>query len=565
MSFLRKMADKISSERSSIPTTVKAYTPPSPAILPPNALRIVVLGAGSRGNAYSHAIKAFDVAQIVGICEPVSFKRYEYGRKYIWGDREPLAHEAFEDWADFLAYEVTRRKRVSAGEIKEGHEEYTGADGVFVCVLDEMHVHVLKGLAPLGLHIMCEKPLATSLEDCIGIHSAVTKEWEALGRKTVFGICHVLRYSPHNMLLHKLIRDNKAVGDIVSVEHTEPVGWWHFAHSYVRGNWRRESSTAPSLLTKSCHDIDFILWLLCSPAPNSQEPPHLPTSVTSTGSLNIYRRARKPLSAGQATNCLSCPIEHICKHSAKRVYVDKHFEKGNTGWPVKIAVPEIEDLWQSHGKETAREKLMDTLREDYGPETLDEDIRKRPWFGRCVFESDNDVCDDQVVTLTWNDNPIATATTTASEMVALHGRGAKTALFHMIAPTEKICERRGRIYGTDGEITYDSTTISVYDFNTGETTIHKPKQDASSGHGGGDNGLALNFVKAVQDVKDGMDAEMAQKKHLGCTIEEVVRSHVAVFMAEEARTQKKVVDWDEFWKREVVGGGKTITVGKCQS
>jgi predicted dehydrogenase len=40
---------------------------------------------------------------------------------------------------------------------------------VFVTVLDEMHIYVIKALAPLGLHIMCEKPLATNLDDCIDI------------------------------------------------------------------------------------------------------------------------------------------------------------------------------------------------------------------------------------------------------------------------------------------------------------------------------------------------------------------------------------------------------------
>src|ERR1700761_281462 len=94
-----------------------------------------------------------------------------------------------------------------------------------------------------------------------------------------------------------------------------------------RGNWRKESTSAPSLLTKSCHDIDFLLWMLCSPAPGSSEPPHLPSTFASSGSLNQFRKARKPKAAGTATNCLKCPIEDSCIHSAKRLYVDKHVEK----------------------------------------------------------------------------------------------------------------------------------------------------------------------------------------------------------------------------------------------
>jgi predicted dehydrogenase len=123
---------------------------------------------------------------------------------------------------------------VKTGEIKEGDDEFKGVDAVFITVLDELHIHVIKALAPLGLHIMCEKPLATSLDDCIDILGAVTREWEVLGRKTVVGVGHVLRYSPHNILLRKLVREEKVVGDVISVEHTEPIGWWHMAHSFVR-------------------------------------------------------------------------------------------------------------------------------------------------------------------------------------------------------------------------------------------------------------------------------------------------------------------------------------------
>jgi predicted dehydrogenase len=206
---------------------------PEPA---PNAPRVVVIGAGSRGQAYARAMKASGLGNIVGVCETVEFVRREFGRKYIWGplEREPKPYERFKSWTDYIQYEQDRRQRVTSKELTEGDDEFLGADAAFICVLDEMHVHAIKALAPLGLHIMCEKPLATTLQDCIGIYGSVVKEWQTLGKKTIFGICHVLRYSPHNMLLHKLVREDKAIGDVISIEHTEPVGWWHFTHSYVR-------------------------------------------------------------------------------------------------------------------------------------------------------------------------------------------------------------------------------------------------------------------------------------------------------------------------------------------
>ncbi|KAI0015814.1 hypothetical protein F4780DRAFT_783833 [Xylariomycetidae sp. FL0641] len=81
---------------------------------------------------------------------------------------------------------------------------------------------------------------------------------------------HVLRYSPFYLLMKRLVSEGH-VGQIQQVLHTERVGWWHFAHSYVRGNWRSSGADedgranghgAPSFLTKCCHDVDFVLWLL---------------------------------------------------------------------------------------------------------------------------------------------------------------------------------------------------------------------------------------------------------------------------------------------------------------
>ena len=508
--------------------------------------RFLIIGAGSRGNAYARAVTKSTNGSIVAVAEPVAFKRDSMGRKYIWVNEEPVEGQAFDNWTAFVTYEQIRRKRKA-----EGVSVPPGVDGVFICVLDELHAEIILGLRDLNLHIMCEKPLATTLEDCLMIYRALQPP-ENESQQKIFSIGHVLHYSPHNMLLRKLLLEARVIGDILSIEHTEPVGWWHFAHSYVRGNWRKESTTAPSLLTKSCHDIDLLLWLLCSPPSSSPRgPPHLPCYVSSTGSLKYFKQSRKPAAAGKATNCLSCPAEPECIYSAKKIYQDGHLSKGNTGWPVEIVDPEIENCLAQQGQAAAQSKLRKRLAEDYEVSTPQQEIDSRPWFGRCVYESDNDVCDDQVVTITWEDDPLPQSSHgTDSTNSRLKGRGAKTATFHMIAFTEAQCERRGRVYGSEGEISYNDKEIRVYDFATKKAETYQPPR-RGGGHGGGDDGLTQQYVKAVEAAIKGFNVAEAQVEYVGCTLEEVIRSHAMVFAAEEARRERKVVDWRAWWQSNV--------------
>ena len=511
----------------------------------PSPPRLLIIGAGSRGNAYARAVTESTNGIVVSVAEPIQSKRTSLGKRYIWSDGVREEDQEFDTWKDYMRYEEVRRTREHAGE-----KVRPGFDGVFICVQDALHVEVITGLAPLGLHIMSEKPLATNLSDCLKIYRTLQPKG-CESPQAVFSIGHVLRYSPHNMLLRKLLLEDKVIGDVISIEHTEPVGWWHFSHSYVRGNWRKESIAAPSLLTKSCHDIDFLLWLLCPSSIGEKSQPHLPSTVSSTGSLAYFRKSRKPKLAGDATNCLSCAAERECKYSAKSIYLDKHLAKGAVSWPVDIVAPEIEDCLARNGQEAAASMLLSKLFDNYDGMTPQSEVDKRPWFGRCVYEADNDVCDDQVVTMTWDEELSPSDSLPFESSSSTKPRGAKTAIFHMIAFTEKQCERRGRIYGTNGEIEYDSKTIRVCNFDNGGHTIHEAPQPGG-GHGGGDDGLTQQYVRAIDAVKNlGSSVREAQGRFIGCSLEDVIRSHAMVFAAEDARTQSKAVNWKAWWAEHV--------------
>ncbi|KAK6373642.1 hypothetical protein LTS17_008135 [Exophiala oligosperma] len=505
---------------------------------PPNPPQFLVIGAGSRGHSYARAVEASTSGCIAAVAEIDTFKRQEFGQRYIWGQgNNPAAHQSFEGWEAWVEWE-TRRRQV-AEQAGGAEPNYLPITGVFICTLDETHAPIIQAIAKFNLHILCEKPLALSMSDCRSISWALSHY-----PPKVVSIGHVLRYSPHNIMLRKLLTSDQVIGEMVSIEHTEPIGWWHFSHSYVRGNWRRATPEGVgSLLTKSCHDVDFLMWLMSSPSPLTGTEPHLPSTITSTGSLTHFRKARKPKAAGASTNCLSCPAEPDCIYSAKKIYRDRWLRKEKDyGWPLKIVVPEIEDIVKTEGWDAGEKRLMQRLEDDYDKETMSDDvIAGRGWYGRCVYEADNNVADDQTVTIEWEEDPLP-----GHEL----GRGPKRALFHMTYPTLAQCDRRGWVYGTLGEVHYDSHKITVHTFADGQTVVHEiPKQapEVEKSHGGGDWGLAGAFVQAVQHVEEGsMSVAQAQRELVGCDLEEIIRSHDVVFAAEEARREKKVLHWADW-------------------
>lgn len=66
--------------------------------------------------------------------------------------------------------------------------------------------------------------MSTNVKECVEICEAVVKN------NVLLAVGHVLRYTNYTRALKKIL-DSKVLGDIISVQHLEPVGFWHFAHS----------------------------------------------------------------------------------------------------------------------------------------------------------------------------------------------------------------------------------------------------------------------------------------------------------------------------------------------
>jgi len=377
--------------------------------MPPIALLIV--GAGQRGAGYaSYALEHPEQADVVGVAEP-----QEYCRRRLAEAHHIPADNVLADWKQAAA-----RERF--------------ADAVLICTQDAMHVEPAVAFAARGYAILLEKPMAPNEADCRRIVAAMEEHG------TLFAVAHVMRYTAYTQRLKRLLADGR-IGELISMQHLEPVGYWHQAHSFVRGHWRNEAESSFMLLAKSCHDLDWMRHMMGRKM----------LRVSSFGSRSHFRSENRP--PGAAARCLDCQVESSCPYSAKKIYLGR-LADGRTGWPVDVVAPEPR------------------------AENLTEALRSGP-YGRCVYQCDNDVVDHQVV--------------------AMEFAGGKSGVFTVTAFTEHT-DRRTRIFGTRGEISGDGKTIRVFDFlSDQQETIDTAARGGSilGGHGGGDYGLMQAFVAAV--------------------------------------------------------------------
>ena len=388
----------------------------------------VVLGAGSRGSIYAAYAKEHpEELRIVAIAEPRKDRLDALAE-----DVGVAADRRFLDWKDLLALPKF-------------------ADCAFVCTLDDDHTAPALRAMELGYHILLEKPMSNTEAECKAVVEAATRTNRSLA------VCHVLRYTPFYMTLKAVIEKGE-IGEVTTINQIENVGYWHQAHSFVRGNWRSSKETSPMILQKSCHDMDIILWLMGKKCQR----------VQSFGSLRHFSLENAP--AGAPERCLdNCPHAETCPYYAPKLYMDMN----RTQWPVDVITTDL----SYEGRKKALQE---------GP------------YGRCVYHCDNDVVDRQVVNLEFEGGAVATFTMT--------GLSADFS-------------RQLKIFGTKGQITADMGTkvIVLQRFGEEKQTIPVDMGTESSGHGGGDYGIMRDFLAVLRDGGESRtSAAVSLQSHLIC-------------------------------------------------
>jgi len=417
-------------------------------------LSMIVIGAGCRGTAYSKIALSQsnkEKFKIVGVAEPIDIRR-----EYLKNLCSIPDADCYKDWKEILA-----KPRM--------------ADVAIISTMDYMHFEPAMAAIEKGYNILLEKPAAPTPYECAEIAKAAHRK----NVKVI--VCHVLRYTPFFELIKSII-DNGKIGRVQSVVYSEAVGNVHQSHSYVRGRWHSVSETAPMLLTKSCHDIDMLQWLIGKKCSNIQ----------SFGSLTYFNSDNAPKDAPE--RCIDgCPHGETCPYNAVRLYFD---DKKN--------------IW-------FRSSATDTVK------PTDDEVEKALRtnnYGKCVFRCDNDVVDHQVVNMEFEDGA------TVSYSMNPFNKGG----------------RYVNIFGTSGEISahMSDTEINVYTFEDKKTEkipVVAPGETIVSGHGGGDQGIIL----ALYDYLNGNYTceEIAD-------ITESVENHLLVFAAEKSRRENCVVDTKKY-------------------
>lgn len=416
----------------------------------PTRARVAILGVGSRGaGAYgAYLLRRPDLAHIVAIADPRGDRLQAAGSQH-----GVTPEHLYASWEDLLKRE-------------------TELDAIIIATPDNQHLQPALAAIRHGVSILLEKPICPTEPEVRRLLASARR------RGADITVAHVLRYTPFFARIKELL-DRGVIGQLQTVRHTEQVGYWHFAHSYVRGNWRKTAESSPMILSKACHDFDILQWLIGAPC----------VELNSYGGLSHFTAEHAP--EGSTERCdQGCKVERSCPYSAQRIYLERIPPADR--WPHSVVA-------------------LDT-----SPEGIAMALHEGP-YGRCVYQCDNDVADHQVVSLRFANG------VDASLNVSGFTRD-NTRTIHLMGS-------HGEIIGNflNNEITVADFRID--DMRTSQLTVH-----GDSLHGGGDEGLMADFIGRVLDR-----LRRGETTTPPTSLEQSVDSHFMAFAAETSRLRGTAV------------------------
>ncbi|AGX03120.1 NADH-dependent dehydrogenase [Bacillus sp. NRRL B-14911] len=193
-------------------------------------LRVGIIGAG--GIAQSRHIPALltlsELASVEAICDI----HEETAR--LTAEKFGVPH-AFGDYQDML-------------EI---------VDAVVICTPNRYHAEISVAALKAGKHVLCEKPMAITAEECEEMIKASKKSGKQLA------IAYHYRFMKEARAAKKVIEENEIGQPIVArakaLRRRKVPGWGVFTNKELQGGG--------AMIDYGCHFLDLALWLLGSPEP----------------------------------------------------------------------------------------------------------------------------------------------------------------------------------------------------------------------------------------------------------------------------------------------------------
>lgn len=218
--------------------------------------RIAIIGVGSRGRGLLLNLLKADNVDVVAVCDNYE-PNYQRAIEITGGNAK-----AFYDYREVL-------------DMKD-------VDGVVVATPLSEHAHIVLDAFSAGKHVLCEKSMARTIDDCIKMFKAHKEAGK------VFVLGHQRMFHPRYLHAYEQIKKG-AIGKLTQVK-----AFWHRNNDWRRPvpspelerkiNWRMYEEYSCGLMTElASHHIQVANWFLDSK----------PLKVSGSGSINYWKDGRE--------------------------------------------------------------------------------------------------------------------------------------------------------------------------------------------------------------------------------------------------------------------------------
>lgn len=217
-------------------------------------LKAIILGNGGRGRVYAEYARLHP-------------QQYE-----IVATADIDGSGDFDDWQKALKAKIA-------------------ADLVIVTLPDRLHCQAGKMALKLGYHVLMEKPIGCTWEECKALKRAV----KASGKYLIAG--YVLRHTDQYRKVAEILKAG-TIGNVLSIHHLNAVSVGKTVRAFCRGQWAKEDESGPMILTKCSHDLDLIAWWLGGAKLKS---------IVSLGEHKFFDEENAPKGSGET--CADCRVK----------------------------------------------------------------------------------------------------------------------------------------------------------------------------------------------------------------------------------------------------------------